>query len=108
MGLGNLSNIDLFNDKKGYASAEKKKEEKPEIKELEERDLIYLKKAECPCCGREFTEKTIRPGKVRMISQDIDLRPRYKELDTMKYNVTACPTCGYAALTRDFTHLSSG
>lgn len=108
MGLGSLSNIDLFNDKKGNASAEKKKEEKPEIKELEEKDLIYLKKAECPCCGREFTEKTIRPGKVRMISQDIDLRPRYKELDTMKYNVTACPTCGYAALTRDFTHLSSG
>ena len=109
MGLGNLSNIELFNDKKQKADEEKKKAEKAkEVKELEEKDLIYLKNVECPCCGKEFKERAIRPGKARMISQDTDLRPRYKELDTMKYNVTACPVCGYAALTRDFTHLSSG
>ena len=109
MGLGNLSNIELFNDKKQKADEEKKKAEKAkEVKELEEKDLIFLKNVECPCCGKEFKERAIRPGKVRMISQDTDLRPRYKELDSMKYNVTACPVCGYAALTRDFTHLSSG
>ena len=86
MGLGNLSNIELFNDKKQKADEEKKKAEKAkEVKELEEKDLIYLKNVECPCCGKEFKERAIRPGKARMISQDTDLRPRYKELDTMKY-----------------------
>lgn len=109
MGLGNLSNIELFNDKKAKAEAEKKKAEKAaEVKELEEKDLIFIKNVECACCGQPFKERVVRPGKVRMISQDMDLRPRYKELDTMKYNITACPICGYAALSRDFTHLSSG
>lgn len=109
MGLGNLSNIELFNDKKAKAEAEKKKAEKAaEVRELEEKDLIYIKNVECACCGQSFKERAIRPGKARMISQDMDLRPRYKELDTMKYNITACPICGYAALTRDFIHLSSG
>ena len=109
MGLGNLSNIELFDDKKAKAEAEKKKAEKAaEVRELEEKDLIYIKNVECACCGQSFTERAIRPGKARMISQDMDLRPRYKELDTMKYNITACPICGYAALTRDFIHLSSG
>lgn len=109
MGLGNLSNIELFNDKKAKAEAEKKKAEKAaEVRELEEKDLIYIKNVECACCGQSFKERAIRPGKARMISQDMDLRPRYKELDTMKYNITACPICGYAALTRDFIRLSSG
>ena len=54
MGLGNLSNIELFNDKKQKADEEKKKAEKAkEVKELEEKDLIYLKNVECPCCGKE-------------------------------------------------------
>lgn len=111
MGLGNLSNIELFKDKKQEkAEEERKKAEKAAAeaaaKVLEEKDLVYLKNIECPCCGQEFKEKTIRPGKARMIAQDMDLRPRYKEVDTMKYNITACPICGYAALSRDFTHLS--
>ena len=61
MGLGNLSNIELFNDKKQKADEEKKKAEKAkEVKELEEKDLIYLKNVECPCCGKEFKERAIR------------------------------------------------
>lgn len=113
MGLGNLSNIDLFNDKKeDKAEEEKKKAAKAAAaaaeKPLEEKDLIYFKTIECVCCGHEFKERVVRSGKVKLLAQDIDLRPRYKELDTMKYNVTACPVCGYAALSRDFVHLSSG
>ena len=52
MGLGNLSNIELFNDKKAKDEAEKKKAEKAaEVKELEEKDLIFIKNVECACCG---------------------------------------------------------
>ena len=107
MGLGNLSNVDLFHDKVKKPEV-KKEPEKPKENPLEEKDLIYYRNVECACCGHPFKEKTIRMGKTKMISQDIDLRPRYAEIDSLKYNVTACPTCGYAALTKDFSNLSPG
>lgn len=107
MGLGDLSDVDLFKDK--IKKEEKKPEPpKPEEKKIEEKDLIFEKTVECACCGHEFKEKTIRLGKARMSSQDMDLRPRYDDLDSLKYNVTACPLCGYAALTKEFQHLSPG
>ncbi len=106
MGLGSLSEVDLFHDKE--KKVEKKEPEKPVEKKTEEKDLVYEKGVECACCGYSFKEKTIRLGKARMISQDMDLRPRYEEVDSLKYNITACPRCGYAALTKEFTHLSPG
>ena len=107
MGLGNLSEVDLFHDK--VKEPEKKKEaEKPKEVKIEEKDLIYERNVECTCCGRSFKEKTLRTGKVKLVSQDVDLRPRYNELDSLKYNVTACPVCGYAALTKEFPRLSPG
>ena len=109
MGLGNLSKVDLFNDK--VKQPEKKKEQQPEKpKEVrpEEKNLIYERSVECACCGHQFKEKTIRMGKAKLVSQDIDLRPRYAEVDSLKYNITACPVCGYAALTKDFSNLSPG
>ena len=87
MGLGDLSDVDLFKDK--IKKEEKKPEPpKPEEKKIEEKDLIFEKTVECACCGHEFKEKTIRLGKARMSSQDMDLRPRYDDLDSLKYNVT--------------------
>jgi uncharacterized protein (DUF2225 family) len=47
-------------------------------------------------------------GKARMVFQDMDLRPRYDDIDSLKYNITACPVCGYAALTKEFPILSYG
>ena len=107
MGLGNLSEVDLFHDKV-KEPAKKKEPEKPKEVKIEEKDLIYERNVECTCCGRAFKEKTLRTGKVKLIGQDVDLRPRYAELDSLKYNVTACPVCGYAALTKEFQRLSSG
>ena len=77
MGLGNLSNIDLFNDKKeDKAEEEKKKAAKAAAKAaertLEEKDLIYFKTIECVCCGHEFKERVVRSGKVKLLAQDID------------------------------------
>jgi len=41
------------------------------------------------------------------LEPDRDLRPRYEVLDTLKYNVTSCPYCGYTAMNRNFEDLSS-
>ncbi len=39
---------------------------------------------------------------------DFDLRPRFENIDTLKYDVYACPLCGYAAISRSFEHLTKG
>lgn len=107
MGLKDLCGLDVF-------APEEKKEDTVKktvtvkTQEIQEKDYLFDKTVECVCCGNLFKEKTIRSGKARMISQDVDLRPRYENIDTLKYGVTACPLCGYAALTRDFERLGSG
>lgn len=108
MGLGNLSKVDLFNDKVKQPETKKEPEKPKEVNRPSEKDLVYYKNVECACCGHQFKEKTIRTGKARLVSQDMDLRPRYEELDSLKYNITACPICGYASLTKDFANLSPG
>ena len=104
MGLGNLSNVDLFNDKK--EKPKKEAEVKPVEKKPEEKDFLYDRDVTCECCGHRFKEKSLRPNRMKPVSQDVDLRPKYEELDTLKYSISACPICGYAALTKEFTHLS--
>ena len=37
----------------------------------------------------------------------MDLRPRYEQIDMLKYDVIMCPSCGYAALSRFFKYLTS-
>ncbi|MBO4510834.1 MAG: DUF2225 domain-containing protein [Lachnospiraceae bacterium] len=108
MGLGGLSNVDLFHDKAKTPAPKKEPEKKEEKKTIEEKDLLYDRNVECNCCGYTFKEKTIRMGKARMVFQDMDLRPRYDDIDSLKYNITACPKCGYAALTKEFSRLSYG
>lgn len=104
MGLGNLDNMDIFENDK----AEKKPEvKKPEVAKIEEKDIIYEKSYECPCCGHPFKDKTVRVGKTRMIAQDVDLRPRYDLCDSLKYGAIVCPLCGYASLAKEFVHLST-
>ena len=41
-----------------------------------------------------------------MKAVDVDLRPDYSEVDQNKYDIIACPECGYAALGRYFTTLT--
>lgn len=105
MGLGKLTGLDLFKDER---EAENKIEEKVNVvTKIDEKDILFDKSYECACCGKQFKEKTVKVGKNRMIAQDIDLRPRYDTGDSLKYGVVVCPICGYAALSRDFLHLSS-
>ena len=139
LGLGNLSDIDLLEDKKDDQNkkAEQLKEEqlkkeealkaallkKEELKKAEEAkkaemaakaakvvdeaSLVFDKTYKCPVCDKGFKCKTVKTGKARLISQDIDLRPVFHDIDSLKYEIVACPFCGYASLPRTFEGLPS-
>ena len=99
-GLGKLEKMEVFEeDAKKKAASTDKKVEKPKITE---EDLLFDKTFTCPVCDEEFHSKMIRTGKVKLLSADTDLRPKYQLVDSLKYDALVCPNCGYAALSRFF------
>lgn len=104
LGFGNLSELELFEKKEKEEQKEKEKEKTPEEKEAE---LVFGKTFTCPVCDKEFKSKLVRTGKVKLIAQDSDLRPRYQTVDSLKYDAIVCPECGYAALSRFFNLITS-
>lgn len=71
-------------------------------KVVKEEDYLYDKSWTCPICGGEFKELTVRNSKVKLLGSDQDLRPRYEQLELLKYDVVLCRACGYTALGRYF------
>ncbi len=104
LGLGKISNMEV------YENEEKKEEVKPqaatEKPEINEADLLFDKNFTCPVCDKEFKAKTIKTGKIKLMAADSDLRPKYQAVDSLKYDVVACPSCGYAALNRYFNYMT--
>jgi uncharacterized protein (DUF2225 family) len=106
LGLGNITGENLFEDPRKKEVKVKKEPPKRKLQLVNEEDYLFDKKYKCPVCDSDFDAKTVRTGKVRMKNVDIDLRPDYDELDQNKYDVIACPHCGYAALGRYFPNLN--
>ena len=106
LGLGNIAGGDLFEDPSKKVVQVKEEAPKKKLQLVNEEDYLFDKKYKCPVCDSDFEAKTVRSGKVRMKNVDIDLRPDYDELDQNKYDVIACPFCGYAALSRYFPNLT--
>lgn len=73
----------------------------------QEESLLLDKTVNCPVCDKVFKAKAVKSGRIRRLQPDLDLRPRFEHIDTLKYNVYFCPHCGYAALQRYFDHISS-
>ena len=102
LGLGNLSEMKLFENKEKENAAAKKSAET----EVNEEDLIFDKTFTCKVCDKEFKTKMVRTGKAKLLAQDSDLRPRYQTVDTLKYDAVVCPHCGFAALSRFFNYMT--
>ena len=102
LGLGDLENSDLF------AEEEKVEQQAAEPAQPEETDYIYEKSFTCPVCDKQFMSRVMKTGKAKLVSMDLDLRPRYVGIDATKYDVELCPHCKYAALTRYFTAMTPG
>lgn len=103
LGLGDLKDMQLYEkpEEKGAGEGAAAKQEKVQ----QEQDFLFDKTYTCPICGKTFKSHTVKAGKVKMNGTDTDLRPRYDQLDMIKYEVVACPHCGYAALLRYFQYL---
>lgn len=112
-GLKNMGDVDIFEDqeKKEVKKVEVKKEvtiDEAERLLNEEKACLLDKSCQCRICDYKFRVKAVKTGKARLIAQDVDLRPRYKEVDTIKYGIISCPMCGYSALSKNFDILTSG
>ena len=104
-GLGNLSNMKVY-EKEEAAPKAAQAQAKVEEHKLTESDFIFDKTYTCPVCSKEFKSKTVKTGKVKLVSMDTDLRPRYQFVDSLKYDAVVCPHCGYAALSRFFGYMT--
>ncbi len=101
LGLGDLADGDLFAEEEKPVVKREPVQVK-EVVQLGEPDLLFDKSFVCPVCDEPFKNKTIRTGKNRLLRIERDLRQVYTPVDQVKYDVVACPRCGYAALTRYF------
>ena len=87
--------------------AENGEDGKPAAPVVQEQDFLFDKSYTCPICEKEFKARTVKIGKARLIGSDLDLRPKYEQVDLLKYDVIMCPACGYAALSRFFKYVTS-
>lgn len=106
-GIQVQEDVEIFEDEKKARDAKAAAGAGAQEKELQEEDFLLDKKTKCPLCETEFVAKTVKTGRLKRLDSDPDLRPRYKEIDTIKYDVYACPKCGYAAMAKYFTALPS-
>lgn len=101
LGLGNLSEIDIYDKKENTKASTVEKDV------FSEEDNIFDKTMTCPVCDAEFKTKTVKSGKIKLLNLDTDLRPIYQNMDPLKYDAIVCPSCGFAALNRFFKYVSS-
>lgn len=106
MGFSGLGGMKIFDDEE-----EKKQKAKQDAKtgavQVNEVDFLFDKSVQCPVCDKEFKTKTVKTGKARLIGSDPDLRPKYQGIDSVKYDVIVCPHCGYGALSRFFSYMTT-
>lgn len=110
--LSGLENFGLDNVKeKEIFGEEAKKEPVKMVNKQEtvfnEADVIFDKTYTCPVCDTIIKSKTVKAGKVKLLSVDSDLRPKYQQVDSLKYDAILCNRCGYAALNRYFSSVTA-
>lgn len=104
--MSNLESMDLYEaPKKAEAGAGSGEPGAAPV--VQEQDFLFDKSFTCPICDREFKARTVKIGKAKLGGSDLDLRPRYEQIDLLKYDIIMCPNCGYAALSRFFKFLTS-
>jgi hypothetical protein len=66
---------------------------------------VYLKGFACPVCRANFESGVLRQSKLRVLRVE-GLRPIYKDIEPLCYDVLLCINCGYAALKDRFDSLT--
>ncbi len=108
LGIEGLGNLDIYGDDSSKNETEEANNAvKVKTPEEIEAEYIFDKTYRCPVCDRSFKSKTMKSNKAKLISTDMDLRPVHQNVDVVKYDVVACPYCGYAVLNRYFAPVTS-
>lgn len=103
-GFKSLDKVKVYEDtKKNDENAGNKKKA---IADLTEPEMLFEKSYKCPACEKELKVKTLRQGKAKLLGTELDMRPKYQNIDPLKYGAILCRSCGYAALTQYFNTLS--
>lgn len=102
-GLSGLEDMNIYENPK----AEKAAAKEAHVHVPQEQDFLFDKTYTCPICDKEFKAKTVKIGKAKLVGTDQDLRPKYENIDMLKYDIILCPHCGYAALSRYFKFLTA-
>lgn len=96
----------LFKEDNNSRNEQENAELKKEIVH-EETEYLLLRTMECPICAKKFRAICVKSARAKRKGSDLDLRPQFEYIDTNKYDVASCPRCGYTALHRQFSYLSS-
>jgi len=107
LGLGSVSDMEVYEDVDTKAKREKKEAAGAEVQEKTEIDYLFEKTHTCPVCDEEFKSSAVRTGKAKLIGTDTDLRPRFQGIDPLKYDAIVCPRCGYGGVNRFFTAITT-
>lgn len=109
MGIEGLGDLDIYADDSDKNELIKEAQKTVKVKTPEELEAEYIfdKTYTCPVCDKSFKSKTLKSNKAKLISTDMDLRPVHQNIDIVKYDVVACPCCGYAVLNRYFAPLTT-
>ena len=75
--------------------------------ETNEKTLLIDKRYTCPICDKQIRAKSVKSNAARFVNTMGDLRPIYSSINITKYDAVCCPNCGYAALTQNFSNLTS-
>lgn len=106
--IKNLDGEHLFDKQSGTDAATLSRNAAKVVKKTElsqeEREVAMLfdKTYTCPVCDSINKSRTVRTGKARMIGMDTDLKPNFEYIEPLKYDVVACPNCGYTSVSRYF------
>lgn len=106
LGIKGLENLEIYSEEMKSRSAADEKERKVQNALSLELECLYDKTFTCPVCNRKFVSRTLKSSKSKLVSLDFDLRPVHQNIDGVKYDVVACPHCGYASLGKFFGPLT--
>lgn len=107
-GLDQMDTTNLFEDEKKPKAEQQGQADGAKAEKHSETEFLLLKSIRCPVCDHVFRTRLVKTGRVKRLEPDFDLRPRFAYIDTNKYDVSSCPKCGYTAINRYFSHITSG
>ena len=107
-GLADAGRARVFGTSDELAAESEKKEKSEKDKALKEIELgIYYKSFTCPVCETASKVPAVRSSHIRLVRNETDFMPVYKDPNPLYYFVVFCKECGYSALANSIKPLNA-